>query len=90
MPGRVFRPSDSKRAGPSCDGQVVVTYDLLGLYDRLSPKFVKRYADVASVIRHAASDFVSDVNAGRFPGSEQTVAMDPEEAAKFHTSLGAG
>ena len=77
-------------SGPWCDGQVLVTYDLIGLFERFKPKFVKRYADVASVIRHAASDFVSDVNAGRFPGSEQTVAMDPEEAAKFHTSLGAG
>ena len=87
---RLRLPTIGIGSGPWCDGQVLVTYDLIGLFERFKPKFVKRYADVASVIRHAASDFVSDVNAGRFPGSEQTVAMDPEEAAKFHTSLGAG
>lgn len=54
-------------AGPSCDGQILVTPDLLGLFEGFRPKFVRRYADLGEPIRQAARDYVADVQAGRFP-----------------------
>jgi len=55
-------------AGPGCDGQVLVTPDLLGLFDEFRPKFVRRYADLGEPIRQAARDYLADVRSGRFPG----------------------
>ncbi len=54
-------------AGPSCDGQVLVTPDLLGLFEGFRPKFVRRYAELGDSIQRAARDYVLDVQAGRFP-----------------------
>jgi 3-methyl-2-oxobutanoate hydroxymethyltransferase len=54
-------------AGPGCDGQVLVTPDLLGLFDGFRPRFVRRYADLAEPIRQAASRYVADVQSGTFP-----------------------
>jgi 3-methyl-2-oxobutanoate hydroxymethyltransferase len=75
-------------SGPWCDGQVLVTYDLLGLFERFTPRFVKRYADLAGTIREAAAAYVRDVRAGVFPDREQTVSMAPEEFAKLKQELG--
>lgn len=57
-------------AGPSCDGQVLVWHDLLGLYDRVKPKFVKRYAEFGPAMTKSVADYVADVREGRFPGPE--------------------
>lgn len=54
-------------AGPHCDGQVLVTQDMLGLYPGFQPKFVKRYADVHAVATQAISDYIEDVQGGLFP-----------------------
>jgi 3-methyl-2-oxobutanoate hydroxymethyltransferase len=54
-------------AGPKCDGQVLVTPDLLGLFEGFRPKFVRRYAELGEPIRKAAREYVADVQAGRFP-----------------------
>jgi 3-methyl-2-oxobutanoate hydroxymethyltransferase len=59
-------------AGPGCDGQVLVTPDLLGLFEGFRPKFVRRYADLGEPIRKAAKDYVADVQAGRFPGASES------------------
>jgi 3-methyl-2-oxobutanoate hydroxymethyltransferase len=59
-------------AGPSCDGQVLVTPDLLGLFEAFRPKFVRRYADLGEPIRKAARDYVADVQAGRFPSDGES------------------
>ena len=75
-------------AGPSCDGQVLVTYDLIGLFERFKPKFAKRYAEVAPMIRQAVSAFRRDVQQGHFPGPEQTFAMPEEEWARLRQELG--
>jgi 3-methyl-2-oxobutanoate hydroxymethyltransferase len=56
-------------AGAGCDGQVLVTQDMLGLTPH-SPKFAKRYADFGTGIQHAVSAFRSEVASGVFPGSE--------------------
>ena len=75
-------------AGPSCDGQVLVTYDVIGLFERFKPKFAKRYAQMAPVIRQAVLEFCRDVQQGRFPGPEQTFVMPEEELARFRQELG--
>ncbi len=64
-------------AGPDCDGQVLVFHDLLGLEDRLSPRFVRRYAELGSDARRALSAFAEDVRHGRFPSPAESYD-DPE------------
>ncbi len=59
-------------AGPSCDGQVLVIHDILGLCEKYSPRFVKRYADLGPVITEAARQYVSDVKEGLFPTEEHS------------------
>src|SRR3989338_7467075 len=73
---RLTIPTIGIGSGPHCDGQVVVTYDLIGLFERFKPKLVKRYAEVASAVREASAAYVKDVRAGVFPGKEQTVVMN--------------
>ena len=59
-------------AGVGCDGQVLVSHDLLGFYLGRSPKFVRRYADLAGTVRDAFARFVDDVRARRFPSDEES------------------
>jgi 3-methyl-2-oxobutanoate hydroxymethyltransferase len=59
-------------ASPACDGQILVTDDLLGLFSDFTPTFVKRYAEVGEAIERAASSYADDVRARRFPGPEHT------------------
>jgi len=59
-------------AGPDCDGQVLVIHDLLGLTENRTPKFVKKYADLAPAIRRAVAAYAEDVKAGRYPGPEHS------------------
>lgn len=66
-------------AGAGCDGQVLVTHDLLGLFDRFTPKFVKQYADFHSEMQRAFADYIEDVETKRFPALEHTVEMDGKE-----------
>jgi 3-methyl-2-oxobutanoate hydroxymethyltransferase len=54
-------------AGPECDGQVLVLHDILGLCEKYSPKFVKRYADVRTVISDAVNAYITEVKTGEFP-----------------------
>jgi 3-methyl-2-oxobutanoate hydroxymethyltransferase len=57
-------------AGPGCDGQVLVWHDLLGLYDGLRPKFVKRYAELGAVAKDAVAAYCAEVRNGTFPTAE--------------------
>ncbi len=59
-------------AGPHCDGQVLVTPDILGMFDDFRPRFVKRYAEQGQGIREAAEAYCRDVREGRFPGPEHS------------------
>jgi len=59
-------------AGPACDGQVLVIHDILGLCEKYSPKFVKRYADLAPLISGAVKQYVDEVRAGEFPTEEHS------------------
>jgi 3-methyl-2-oxobutanoate hydroxymethyltransferase len=64
---RLRIPTIGIGAGPHCDGQVLVSYDLLGLFDSFVPPFVKQYAYIGESILNAAADFASDVRQGVYP-----------------------
>ena len=68
--GAVPCPTIGIGASPRCDGQVLVTDDLLGLFER-TPRFVKRYADIATTISEAAAQYAAEVKARTFPGEAQ-------------------
>jgi 3-methyl-2-oxobutanoate hydroxymethyltransferase len=65
-------------AGPRCDGQVLVFHDVLGLEDRIIPKFVRRYADLKAAGVEALSAFASDVRTGRFPADEESYHLSDD------------
>jgi 3-methyl-2-oxobutanoate hydroxymethyltransferase len=84
---RLTAPTIGIGAGGGTDGQVLVWHDLLGLYDGRSPRFVKRYADVATVIREAVTAYSDDVRARRFPEAVHTYAMSEEELDAFRAAV---
>jgi len=57
-------------AGPGCDGQVLVLHDMLGLNEQFTPKFLRKYADLARVVREAAARYSAEVRAGKYPAKE--------------------
>ena len=59
-------------AGPDCDGQVLVVDDILGMYDKVKPSFVKQYAEVGRMIGEAAAKYAEEVRTGEFPTKEQS------------------
>jgi 3-methyl-2-oxobutanoate hydroxymethyltransferase len=59
-------------AGPECDGQVLVIHDILGLCDKYSPKFVKRYAELGPIISEAVKNYLDEVRSGQFPTAEHS------------------
>lgn len=59
-------------AGIHCDGQVLVIHDILGLCEKYSPKFVKKFADVSGTIRQGIEDYIREVKEGTFPGDEHS------------------
>ncbi len=63
-------------AGPDCDGQVLVTHDLLGLYSGFTPKFVKKYADLHQQAMTAIATYIKDVQKKEFPGPEHCFKAD--------------
>ena len=70
-------------AGKDCDGQVLVYHDLVGLFERFTPKFAKQYINLSPKIREALVQFRTEVENGTFPGPEHTFTMKPEEAEKL-------
>jgi 3-methyl-2-oxobutanoate hydroxymethyltransferase len=71
-------------AGRHCDGQVLVYADLLGFEDRITPRFVRRYADLGRDATEAVARFCDDVRAGTFPSSEETYHMTDQMPAALH------
>jgi 3-methyl-2-oxobutanoate hydroxymethyltransferase len=67
-------------AGPGCDGQVLVFHDVLGIEDRIAPKFVRRYADVRSVAVEGLRSYAADVRSGAFPGPAESYHLATEVA----------
>ncbi|MFC1674759.1 3-methyl-2-oxobutanoate hydroxymethyltransferase [Candidatus Omnitrophota bacterium] len=70
-------------AGIDCDGQVLVTHDLLGLFERFTPKFVKKYAKLSTQIQKAVEEFKHEVEEGEFPGPEHSFSIKDEELKKL-------
>lgn len=85
---RLSIPTIGIGAGVDCDGQVLVTHDLLGLFDRFTPRFVKKYADLHTVMGQAFHEFMEDVASRRFPAAEHAVEMSGEEWQTLQQELG--
>ncbi len=71
-------------AGPQCDGQVLVTNDLLGLFEKFVPKFVKQYCKLAPQIKDALNEYVREVREGAFPAPEHCFSMAQDELKKLY------
>jgi len=70
-------------AGPYCDGQVLVAHDMLGLFDRYTPKFVKKYVNLSPLISAAVEEYIKEVTDGKFPGPEHCFNIKEEELKKL-------
>ena len=70
-------------SGPTCDGQVLVLHDMLGIYEDIRPRFVKRYAELSKEIFDAVSSYNHDIKAGIFPEESNTFHMDAKELNKW-------
>lgn len=70
-------------AGPGCDGQVLVTPDMLGIQEELTPRYLKRYASLSRAMEEGVREYLSEVKSGAFPAEEHSYPMDPEEAARL-------
>ncbi len=76
---RISIPTIGIGAGAGCDGQVLVVHDILGMFDRFTPKFVKKYADLQNEMQRAFGEYIADVTLKRFPAEEHEVDMPEEE-----------
>ncbi len=80
-------PVFSIGAGKECDGQLLIVSDLIGQFQAFTPKFVKKYCDVASIITNAMKAYCADVREGRFPEDEHCYHMMDGEKEKFLTQV---
>jgi 3-methyl-2-oxobutanoate hydroxymethyltransferase len=70
-------------AGPDCDGQLLIVSDLIGEFQAFTPKFVKKYANVAEVTTNAIRQYAEEVRSGAFPGPEHVYPMKDGEYERF-------
>lgn len=75
-------------SGKNCNGQVLVIHDMLGMYDKLKPKFVKRYLSLSKEITKAVELYKKDVESGRFPGKENWFSMEKSELDALREEIG--
>jgi 3-methyl-2-oxobutanoate hydroxymethyltransferase len=80
-------PVFSIGAGKECDGQLLIVSDLIGQFQAFTPKFVKKYCDVASMITEAMTAYCIDVRSGSFPEDTHCYHMKPGEKEKFLTRM---
>jgi 3-methyl-2-oxobutanoate hydroxymethyltransferase len=85
---RLAIPTIGIGAGPGTSGQVLVLHDLLGLFDRFTPRFVKRYAELGEAARAALQAFRADVQSGAFPAAQHAYSIDDAEWRVFLESIG--
>jgi 3-methyl-2-oxobutanoate hydroxymethyltransferase len=71
-------------AGSHCDGQVLVLWDMLGLFEDFKPKFLKKYADVKKLIVDAVNEYSTDVREGKFPDKDHSFEMSEEESGRLY------
>ncbi|KAF6248062.1 3-methyl-2-oxobutanoate hydroxymethyltransferase [Nitrosopumilus sp. b3] len=75
-------------SGVGCDGQVLVVQDLLGMYEKIKPKFAKRYMNLSEDIVKSLKDYKNDVISGTFPAEENWFSMEEEELEKLREQIG--
>ena len=75
-------------SGTNCDGQVLVVQDLLGMYDKIKPKFAKRYMNLSEDIVKSLENYKRDVESGEFPTKENSFSMNEDELNKLREELG--
>lgn len=75
---RLEIPTIGIGAGPGCDGQVLVTHDAIGMFERFTPKFVKRYAEIRREMVKALIEYGAEVRSKTFPGVEHTFSIDKD------------
>ncbi len=75
-------------SGVNCDGQVLVVQDLLGMYDKIKPKFAKRYMNLSEDIVKSLENYKKDVESGTFPAAEHWFSMNEEELKKLREQIG--
>ena len=74
-------------SGINCDGQVLVVHDMLGMFEKIKPKFAKRYLNLSEEIRNAVSSYVKDVKEKRFPEKEHSFSMEKNELEKLENEI---
>lgn len=84
---RLHIPTIGIGAGASCDGQVLVFHDVVGLFEQLKPRFAKQYAAVGAQMREAFAAFRDEVLSGQFPAEEHTFSISGAELAEFRAGL---
>jgi 3-methyl-2-oxobutanoate hydroxymethyltransferase len=75
-------------SGVNCDGQVLVVQDLLGMYDKIKPKFAKRYMNLSEDIVKSLENYKKDVESGTFPSAEHWFSMNEDELKKLREQIG--
>ena len=71
-------------AGAGCDGQVLVIYDMLGMFSDFKPKFVKHFANAGDMIREAVKTYIAEIDDGTFPAEEHCYKIDDEVIDKLY------
>ena len=85
---KVKIPTVGIGGGLDCDGQVLVLHDMVGLFRRFTPKFVKVYADVYTIQLDAVKKFIGDVQTAKFPAEEHTFTMKEDVVAELRKAYG--
>jgi len=84
---KITVPTIGIGSGKDCDGQVLVVHDMLGLFEKIKPKFVKRYLSLSEEIRNAVKSYVTDVKKGNFPTNKNEFQMDESEYNKLKEEI---
>ena len=84
----ISAPTIGIGSGLGCNGQVLVVQDLLGMYDKIKPKFVKRYMNLSEDIVKALESYKNDIELGTFPSQENWFSMDEDELKKLREGIG--
>lgn len=81
---KVNIPTIGIGAGPDCDGQVLVVYDMLGMFSDFKPKFVKHFANAGDMIKGAVKSYIEEIDGGTFPAEEHCYKIDDEVIEKLY------
>ena len=84
---KITVPTIGIGSGKDCDGQVLVVHDMLGLFEKIKPKFAKRYLSLSEEIRNAVKSYVTDVKKENFPTNENEFQMDESEYNKLKEEI---